>query len=357
MPLLHILAGLLFFALPTFAEEPPPLKIGILVPLTGEISSWGTKALEGMKLAFKDAPSDRVRLYIEDGGSLASRELLGAARKLFNVDKVDILIGPASIDQTALIAPLSDKLRIPTFALSLCSSELSKYSHVYCSYPSSKEQLSPLPSLLEKLKVKKISLVLEQSLFANEVLDIIKDLRTSSGFEILSTTTLASKDQDLRSIIAKIRNENPDAVFACTVDPAQSFAFFKQLKEQGFQGARIGYLDIDEKYRKEFGKSIEGIFLPGFISNRYSKSFTDAYSKEYSRAPDMYGAIGFDIGNSVLEILKANYWRLNDLTTRMETTPPKFPAISGFRYRGDRTVSLPIEVWRVEPTGFLPYDF
>ena len=356
MRLLLVLVFLFIAPQIALSDDPRPVKIGVLFPLTGEISSWGTKALEGVNLAFREAPEGKVSVITEDSGSLASRELLSSTRKLIDIDKVDIIIGPASVDQTSVVAPLLSKHQIPTISLSLCSDGFLKYKNLFCSYPSSKEQLSSLPKLLNSLHLTRISLVLEQSVYADEVREILKELRSAGDFEIISITTLAAKDQDLRSVISRIRSEKPDAVFACTVDPAQSFAFFKQLKEQGYSGSRIGYLDIDEKYRKEFGKSIEGIFLPGFISNKYSTDFVDRFRAAYSHDPDMYGALGYDIAKSVIAALASANWDPKKLVELLPRVHSASPAIMGYHFKEDRTISLPIEVWRVEADGFLPYS-
>ncbi len=79
--------------------ETGPIKIGVLVPLTGEAASWGQNLLAGAELAQKE---------INDAGGINGREIkliteddqckaatgVSAINKLISVDKVSVIVGP-----------------------------------------------------------------------------------------------------------------------------------------------------------------------------------------------------------------------------------------------------------------------
>ena len=80
------------------------IKIGVLLPLTGESGVSGEKMLEGIKLAKKEFPSN-ISLVVEDTHSKVADAVSGA-HKLIDIDR----------KSTRLNSSHSDRSRMPSSA-------------------------------------------------------------------------------------------------------------------------------------------------------------------------------------------------------------------------------------------------
>lgn len=353
--------------LPLKSALSKPLTVGIMWPLSGETANLGQKIMNGSKLAIEELEKKNIKFIIEDEGGSSGKDVATAATRLFAKTPIDILVGPAWLDHVAIVAPLAQKRNIPLFTLALCSPETLKYPNVACAYPSTEEQMKLVPPLLRSLKVKRIAFILDDSIFTSEVEEILNRYQREGDIEIVYSEKL-SKDLQYQSIGSRIIEKKPDAIFSTSMDPAQSFALFRQLKEMGYTGKRIGYIDVDQKYIDDFGDSINGVFLPGFPSQKFTDAFVARYKEQFKSEPDVYAAQGYDLlkiaslaalqslekslsqnskgENSRSEDSKAeNQKRL--IPSQMLATVSNYSytdsAFPVYRFNADRTIDLPLQ--------------
>ena len=76
----------------------------------------------------------------------------------------------------------------------------------------------------------------------------------------------------------------------------------KQLNDLRYEGMRITFIDVDNKYLKQFGKAVDGTYAPGIAPSNFSKSFTDAYQKKYNKIKIAANAMG----TAIIELLLAD---------------------------------------------------
>lgn len=324
-----------------------PLRLGVLVPLSGEMSPFGEKALRGVELAKEELPA--VEFFVEDVGTGASHQVVTATSKLITQRKVDAVIGEFFLDQTLVAAPITERAKIPLFSQTLCSEEVAKLSLVTCGYPSTAEQLASLGSLFKKLGSRRIALLIENSSYGEDTLRIVRPIVEQLGVAVVADERTNAGERDFRTLITRMLKRKPDVVFAVTADPGQSFSFFQQLKQLGYDGARIGYLDIDPKYLAEFGASIEGVYLPGLLAPQFSETFTKRYRARFQQEPEMYSALAYDLTRLVALGARAGSSSplQNVLTYRTQD-----PAVPGYHLNADRTVSLPTFILQIRNGAF-----
>lgn len=322
-----------------------PLKIGILLPLSGDGALFGEKAKMGFDLAIGQYSPDKVQFIYEDTGGYEVKGAVTAANKLISVDKVDIIVGPYGNEQALGVVPLTKDNQIPIFSFSLCSKSFIPYKNLFCGYPSSDQQLATAFPFIQKRGIKSISLVLEQSDFGQETETVMSGSADKTGYAIVTNEFIQANDKDFRTIIAKISQAQPDAVLVAVVDPGQAFNFFKQLYDFGYRGIRIAYIDIDPKYLKEYGKAVEGIYVPGALPSNYSPTFTNSFKARYNEYPDLYSAIAYDILSIVMKTAEANGWSADKLVSKVINKTIPNSAVPNTKFLSDRTVSFPLELW------------
>jgi len=87
------------------------VKVGVLVPLSGEFSVYGKSLMNGMRLALSSNPSARSKVELEVRDTQGeSAEVAQLCHELMEEDEVICLIGPLrseSVEKAALVAELS----------------------------------------------------------------------------------------------------------------------------------------------------------------------------------------------------------------------------------------------------------
>ena len=79
----------------------PPVRIGVITPLSGDFLGYGALVRKGIE----SVPADGVQLIFEDEGCDA-RRAVAAYRKLVDVDRVRYLLGPSCGSPQHAVAPL-----------------------------------------------------------------------------------------------------------------------------------------------------------------------------------------------------------------------------------------------------------
>lgn len=102
-------------------EEKEVIKIGAIVPMTGGLAHYGphTKAAIELKLdeIGWEVAGKPIKLIIEDDASFDEVKALEKARKLMEVDKVDVLMGPIASSSFLGTETYIDVVGIPTLAI------------------------------------------------------------------------------------------------------------------------------------------------------------------------------------------------------------------------------------------------
>src|SRR5262245_19060685 len=110
-----LLAGVLGAA-SAFAQQTGPIKIGLLVPLTGPLATPGTDMVDGFKLFWEQvgntAGGRKVEYVIADT-TCNPDQAITQARRLVHQEKVQIMIGPLCGHEGPAVAQVSKETGVP----------------------------------------------------------------------------------------------------------------------------------------------------------------------------------------------------------------------------------------------------
>ena len=186
------------------SEEKEVVKIGVILPLTGDAASYGKALKGGLDLAISD--EKRIELVYEDSQGDPKTAVVGANKLLF-VDKVDMIVGDMFSNTTLAIAPIVSKqnklLLTPTASLS----SLSDIGTTFRLYPSEKEEAEVLQLFFRRMFSGKKSAIL----VVNEapMLKVAEILNESNDKEII---TYPRDIVDFSTIIEKL-DKNIEVTF------------------------------------------------------------------------------------------------------------------------------------------------
>ena len=323
------------------------IKIGVILPLTGDLSVTGEKMYNGVQLAAAESPSN-VRFVYEDDHSDVTTGVT-VATKLLSVDKVDLLVGLYNPDEAQAVAPVAKAAGKEIFTTNFCDSTFIPLTNVFCGYPGAAGQLATAIPLIQKNNLKKFALVDSNSSFGIDSKNAMDALVAAQGGQVVLDDFLpTSPTRDYQTEALKVMRSGADTVFTATDDPADALTLVKDLYDLGFKGTRITFVDTDDKYLAQFGASANGTFAPGIAPSDFAPDFTSAYQAKYNVAPDYAGALGYDFIRSITGALAANNWDIGTVASSVVAYNYSDPAIGNFKFLPDRTVSYTMELWEAQ---------
>lgn len=166
----------------------------------------------------------------------------------------------------------------------------------------------PATIAVKELGLKTAIVVHDKQAFGQGISEIFGKAFADAGGTVLSTQAVDSKDVDFGPLIARIKKDNPDAVYFGGVMP-QLALLVKQMREQGVNAA---YFVPDGGYTPEFleqaGKAAEGAYIsfdaPPYDFTDPLREFVTAFKAKYGTDPGPYSAYGYQQAWVMSEALK-----------------------------------------------------
>ena len=226
---LVIAGGYFAFRGKSAPETPDTIRIGVIAPLTGIAADYGAE----MKAGIEAAGGTNITFIYEDD-KCDPKEAVTAYKKLTEIDKVSLIVGPACGSPQEAIAPLlagTDILVIVPSAASETLYETSGGNMYNMQYALEREAEFLAGQLYDGLGYEKIALVTYQNAFSKVLADSFK--KAYRG-EVKKEISFAGMTPDISSELLKLKGEGYDAIFSTDI----SFFFAqgtKKLAELGIK--------------------------------------------------------------------------------------------------------------------------
>jgi branched-chain amino acid transport system substrate-binding protein len=255
-----------------------PIVVGILLPLSGELSDRGLESLNGSILAIEEI-NRNGGIQTKGGRSLKyiiadskGDETIGAnlTKSLILENNVRAIIGAYQSNVAIAATSISEKYKTPFIVNTGISDIIIERGYEYTfrivpstdNYADTKVQFLKFLNRGRTTPVKNIALIYENSAYGTGAAMAEHKFLKKAGFTISSETTYAETDLNpLMDKIASISAENPDAIFT-TTHLKDSIAIIKRLKETGYNGPVIdtGGGTITQEFIGKSGQDGEGVY-------------------------------------------------------------------------------------------------
>ena len=247
-------------AAPTTKES---IKIGILVPLTGEAASWGQNSLAGITLATKEINDKggingmKIEIIAED--DKCSAEGVNAMNKLVNVDKVISILGPICSASAGPSLPIAQNSDVPVVIIAASAPHLTKIGdYIFRVYPSDAFQGQiGADFIFNKLGKKKVAIVYVKNDWGEGIKEVFKSRFKELGGEIVYEGGVLQDQKDFRTEITKVKSSGAEALYF-PVYPANGISAFKQFKEMALKIPVVGgdAFDGEEVVKSEYSDGV-----------------------------------------------------------------------------------------------------
>jgi len=314
-----LLAAALVLGASLAAQAAEPIKIGLILPMTGPFAAYGKQIEHGVKL-FLATQGDtfggrKVELVVKDdspgtAGDVSKR----LAQELVIKDKVDILAGFGLTPSAFAVAPVATEAKKPMVVMNAATSAVTTKSNYIVRASMTLPQITaPIASWAAKNKIKKVFTLVADYGPGHDAEGQFKKTFTAAGGEIVGELRAPVKNPDFAPFLQKIKDTKPDAVFLFLPPGAETIAFMKGFTERGLAAAGIKLIatgDLtDEDILDALGDAALGVINSFHYSEAHkspeNKAYTEAYAKAYPKdRPNFMSVGGYDGMHLIAEVLK-----------------------------------------------------
>ena len=296
-----------------------PVKIGLVLPMSGPFASYGKQIEHGAKLYLATQGDTfggrKVELIIKDdspgtAGDVSKR----LAQELVIKDKVDILAGFGLTPSAFAVAPVATDAKKPMVVMNAATSSVTtKSNYIVRTSMTLPQNSAPIASWAAKNKIKKVFTLVADYGPGHDAEGQFKKTFTAAGGEIVGEVRAPVKNPDFAPFLQKIKDTKPDAVFLFLPPGGETIAFMKGFKERGLSQAGIQLISTgdlpDEDILEAIGDSALGLITAFHYSEAHkspeNKAYTDAYYKAYPKdRPNFMSVGGYDGMRLIAEVLK-----------------------------------------------------
>ncbi len=277
---------------PPIILEGDPVKIGAILPLSGGMAEMGIELQKSLiaEVEFANEQGgvlgDRpIEIIFEDGQCNAG-VATSAAQKLIRVEKVSIILGGLCSPETLGAAPLAEKNKV-VLLTSVSGAASISYAgdFVFRNAPEGNTNGRIMAEYADKEGFEKVVLISEISDFPMSVADTF---HSEFSGEIIEEK-FAPGVTDFKTIIAKVKEMQGDALFFNPQQNQSFVLFMKQLQEAQWKGPLmfnntvVGnpalYTDIAEFMVSN--KSVAGSY--DVVSNKMQEDLLERFEDRWDR--------------------------------------------------------------------------
>ncbi len=301
----------LFFGI-AYAET---VKVGFNVPLTGFAAADGESALNGAKLAVKQANSTggidgkQIELVVYDDQA-SPKEAVPIANRLIEKDGVKVAVSGSYSGSTRAAAGVFQSAGIPYISAYAIHPDITRAGNYVFRTSFMGEVQGRAGALLigQTMQHKRVVVITLKNDFGKSLAAGFKAEAANFGIEIVNEYEYSIRDRQFGPIVAKVRSDNPDAIYASgyffTAGP-----LVNQLRSGGVTAPIIGQEGYDsEHFIKIAGDAAEGVIITTSLDRDSNAPETRAFIIEYEkftgRKVDMVAASGHTALNVVIAALR-----------------------------------------------------
>ncbi len=294
------------------------LKVGVMLPLSGDAAAYGQPISKSYMLAVDEINAGggiggkQVELIFEDS-KCTPNDGATAAQKLVNIDQVKIILGEACSGATLAAAPITEPAKVIVISPSATNPGISTAGDfLFRTAPSDANAGRIAADYAYEQGFRNAAIISEATDYAQGLRKVFSDTFEANGGGVVADETFTSEISDFRTTILKVRAKNPDLVYVVPQTPAKGALLVKQLNEQGVDAQLLtAEVLIADGVIAESGDDMEGIigFEPAFDATRpKSADFVSKYRAKYNEelAFGSFQAGAYDALYLVKEAVEAN---------------------------------------------------
>jgi branched-chain amino acid transport system substrate-binding protein len=296
-------AGAAAMVIAAGSAQAQDVKIGFILPMTGQQQSTGKQEAAGAKLWMAQhgdtVGGKKVELIIRDDAAVPDNTKRIAQDLLVN-DKVNFLAGFGITPAALAVAPLATQAKTPEIVTAAGTSIITEKSPYIARTSFTLAQSSvPMADWAAQNGIKKVVTMVSDYAPGHDAEDSFAKEFTAKGGQIPDHITFPLANPDFAPFLQRAADDKPDAIFVF-VPSGQGGTFVKQFAEKGLDKAGIKIIgpgDVtDDDLLNNMGDPIIGTITAHIYSADHNsptnKAFVAAFEKANNGMRPNFMAVG-----------------------------------------------------------------
>ena len=335
--ILLIFLTLFFNVEKSFSEE--KIKIGLVVPLSGEYKEIGESIINSTRLAINKINNKKIIIIPRDSGS-NPETTLKVSKELYELG-VKIIIGPVFNKNLIYLEELNEVI-----FLSLTNKILDNPKNIITAGINAVSQINTIKEFQKKYEIKRSIFLIPNSNYKSEIQNAIKKTKiklketfiydvdpTLLTAQIEKLTRYPQRKQQLKDEIKRLENSNEinkekkisrlekkDTLGGINFDSVIIADFDESLKSvttsllyTDISSKRIHYITLNQWFDKSLinEKSLQPIYFPSINKDNYDE-FTKVYFNIYNKYPNQISFLSYDLVGLVYYLIYQNKFKVDD---------------------------------------------
>ena len=314
------------------------IKIGLVVPLSGEYGKIGKSIINATRLALNSINNDRIQILPRDNKS-DPNTTLRVAKKLYEDQNVKIIIGPIFKKNNIYL----DQIPEVTF-LSLTNKLNNNPDNVISAGVNAISQLKAIKKFTKDQNLERTILLKPNSDFKNEIDIAISNLKinlkdnflyesdpTVLTSQIEKITKYSIRKQNLLDEIKRVENSDDpnkekkieklkkrDTIGGINFDSVIIADFDENLKSVAtsllytdVSTSRVHYITLNQWFDKALlkDKSLQPMYFPSINKDNYEE-FVINYKLNFNEVPNQISFLSYDIVGLVYYLIYKNNFKI-----------------------------------------------
>ena len=283
--------NLFLFVYPSFAEE-NKVKIGLLVPLSGDNAEIGKQIVKATRLALKDINSDKFEIFPKDTQSDPNKTLRSAI-ELSNIG-ISLVIGPVFYENLVYL----DEVKDLTF-LSFTNKTLDLPKNVLSAGINSTSQLNTIKKFIELYEIKETIFLTPNLNYDLEIKQGIKKSKVKTFkqyFYDIEPTKLTKQIEKITNYEIRKQNLIDEITRLENSDDPNKESKIKNLEKK----YTIGNVNFDSVIIADFDESLKSVITSLLYTDispkdkyfiTFNQWFDESLLKETASQPIYYPSI------------------------------------------------------------------
>ncbi len=297
------------------------IKIGAILPLTGDAAQWGIPPMKGAQLAVDEINNmggingKKILLKIEDD-RCDPKDGVSAFKKLTMNKELKIIVGAVCSSVTLAVAPLAESNKILLISPASTNPTITEAGdYIFRIIPSDDLRGNIFAEYLyNDVKIKKVALLYINNEGGVGNRNSFERRFQELGGKIIFDESYEQGTKDIRTQLSKIKNSDAEAVLVVSY-PNDTVLLLKQAKELKLQKPLYFQTEAveDPTVLKEASNTSEGVvyILPAEAEGKQVDNFKNQYRGKYGIDPELFAAEAYDIINLIAAAISSQNGEVN----------------------------------------------
>jgi len=313
--MLQAVAGLALLAAPAASWAQDSVKIGLILPMTGQQASTGKQISAAVRLYQQEHGSTvagkKVEVIVKDDGAVPDNTKRLAQELIVN-DKVSVIAGFGVTPAALAAAPLATEAKVVEVVMAAGTSIITERSPYITRTSFTLPQSSVIiADWAAKNGIKKVVSIVSDYAPGADAEKSFSERFKAAGGDVVEAIKVPLANPDFAPFLQRAADAKPDAIFVF-VPSGQGGTFMKQYAERGLDKAGIKLIgpgDVtDDDLLPGMGDAVIGAVTAHLYSADHdspkNKAYVEAFKKANNFRPNFMSVGGYDGMHLIYEALK-----------------------------------------------------